>query len=309
MIKQISTYFDKLFFKKWTVGIVAERIEDVIKKRTFEGEIKWIDLKTNKKFLADPFFLPETKSDNLKILLEDFSITDNYGKISMIELDSKLEIKENNILLDTSTHLSYPFIFKEYERIFIFPESGNQKKLSCYEYISETKTLQFVKDIINLPLFDSTIFRHENKYWLFGVLMDAEGTNYELNVYFADSLLGNYRPHLKNPIKLGLNGTRSAGDFIVTEGEIYRPSQNCQNTYGESITIFKITELNEETFSEVPYMTISPDQFSRRRNRITKIHTINSQVGFILIDGMVHVFAPWLQLKNSIKYRFRNREK
>ena len=80
--------------------------------------------------------------------------------------------------------------------------------------------------------------------------------NYKLNVIYSDSLLGPYIPHPDNPVKSGLNGTRSAGNFIEVDGIIYRPSQNSEKDYGESITINKVNELNEMNVVEEPYMTI-----------------------------------------------------
>jgi hypothetical protein len=307
MKKLFSTYIDKLFFKKWTIGLGRGSIDEMIRKKSFDAEIQWIDLKTNKRFIADPFFLPE--KDGLNLLLEDFSSDDQYGKISIVELDNKLEIKNSDILLDTTTHLSYPFIFKENERIFVFPESGDQSKLACYEYHPDTKSLTFLKNILDLPLFDASIVKYANKYWLFGIFCNEDGTNYELNIYVSDNLLGDYLPHPGNPVKQGLDGTRSAGDFIFVDGEMYRPTQNCQNEYGESITIFKIIALNEQAFAEIPYMIIDTKSLNISSKRISKIHTINSLNGYIVIDGMIHVFAPWLQFINSVKFRLGNRKK
>jgi hypothetical protein len=306
MKKLFSTYIDKLFFKKWTIGLGRGSIENMIREKKFDAEIQWIDLETNKRFIADPFFLPER--DGLKLLLEDFSSNDHYGKISIVELDEKLKIKESTILLDTTTHLSYPFIFKENERIFVFPESGDQNKLACYEYYPGKKSLTFLKNILELPLFDVSVVKHANKYWLFGIFCNEDGSNYELNIYVSDSLLGNYVPHQRNPVKQGLNGTRPAGDFIFVDGEIYRPAQNCQNEYGESITIFKITTLSEQVYAEIPYMNIDSNSLNMNNKRISKIHTINSRNGYVVVDGMIHVFAPWLQLKNSVKFRLQNRK-
>ena len=69
MKKLFSTYIDKLFFKKWTIGLGRGSIENMIREKKFDAEIQWIDLETNKRFIADPFFLPE--KDGLKLLLED----------------------------------------------------------------------------------------------------------------------------------------------------------------------------------------------------------------------------------------------
>jgi len=118
-----------------------------------------------------------------------------------------------------------------------------------------------------MPLRDCTILKYEDKYWLFGILSEDEGKDYKLYVFFSDTLLGPYISHASNPLRNGLDGTRSAGNFIIVDGVIYRPTQNCKNGYGESITINKLTRLNEISVTEEPYMTIS---INKRTNLIPR---------------------------------------
>lgn len=294
-------YLDKLFYKKWTIGICHGNIEDIIRNKTFDPDINWVRSKSFDKFYADPFLL--TSNDGChKILIEEYPFKDDYGKISLMTLDQDFNIKSQKILLDTKSHLSYPFVFNENSKTYIFPETAQNNKLSCYEYNYETETMSFVKDIIELPLRDSTIIKHNNKYWIFGTLSD-NGIDYKLYVYSSDSLLGTYKPHPANPIKNGLDGTRSAGNFIIVDGIIYRPTQNCKNSYGESITVNKIIEINETVISEEPYMTIQLNTENINNHRISTIHTINVLNDTIVVDGKLSIFSPILQVRNSIKYR------
>lgn len=302
----VSKYIDKLFFKKWTIGICRGKIEDIIRNKIFDPDINWLRLKSFDKFYADPFFLA-TNDGNIKILLEEYSFKENYGKISLMTLDQDYKLKTKKLLLDTKSHLSYPFIFNENNKTFIFPETAQNNKLSCYEYDPKNETMRFLKDIIDLPLRDSTIIKYNNKYWIFGTMSD-NGLDYELHVYYSDNLLGTYNPHPANPIKNGLDGTRSAGNFITIDGIIYRPTQNCQNSYGESITINRITEISETNISEEPYMTIQLNPENKNNRRISTIHTINIFKNTIVVDGQISIFSPLQQVKNSIMYRLNKRK-
>ncbi len=305
MITIFSKYINKLFFKKWIIGIFRGNIEDIIRSKTFNPDISWLFIDTNDKYYADPFLLDQ-KDENYKILLEDFSLNDDYGKISLLTLDKSFNQLNHKILLDTRSHLSYPFFFIENNKTYVFPEAAKSGKLSCYEYDPVKESLVFLKDILDLPLRDSSILKKDEKYWIFGTICENE-SKYDLHVYYSDSLLGPYVPHRSNPVKSGLDGTRSAGNYIDVDGIIYRPTQNCKNEYGESITINKITELNENNVTEEPYLDISINRVNGFNNRMHTIHTINVSGNNIVVDGVHWTFSPGLQLKALLRNRRKER--
>ncbi len=296
-----SEIFKKLYFKQWVLGVVQDDIKDIIRTKTFHQNIKWLPVNSKSHFYADPFLL-KSRDGTIDIFFEDFSIEEHYGNISLMTLDSNFNEIHRKILLDTKSHLSFPFIFSENNRTFLFPESARKGRLSCYEYDPEDKSLHFLKDIVKLPLYDSTIFKRDGKYWLFGTLFENR-TEYKLHVFYSDNLLGPYTPHQKNPVKNGLNGTRAAGNFIDVDGFIYRPTQNCQNKYGESITINLVTEMNETNYSEEPYMVISIDEKNLQEENIHTIHTLNFCDGLIVVDGMKWTLSLTEQWKNFRRNR------
>ena len=295
MNRTVAKYYDKLFFKQWIIGIYRGSIENIIKNKNFNNEINWLITKSLDKFYADPF-LVSVNDDNIKILFEEFEFKADYGKIALMTLNKNLKKINSKILLDTKSHLSYPFVFRENNKYFIFVEAAKSGKLSCYEYDAIQEELKFLKDILNVPLLDSTILKHNNKYWLFGTL--GENTSvYKLYVFFADKILGPYLPHPMNPVKTGLNGIRSAGAFIEVSGDIYRPTQNCEKKYGDSITLNKIKVLSTSEIVEEPYTTFSMDK-RKRNNRMHSIHTINVMNDIIVVDGQRWIFSPFRQLLN-----------
>lgn len=296
-----SEIFKKLYFKQWVIGLVKDDIKEIIRTKTFHQEIKWLPVNSKTHFYADPFLL-KSGDGTIDIFFEDFSIEEHYGNISLMTLDSNFNEIKRKILLDTKSHLSFPFVFSESNRIFILPESARKGRLSCYEYNSHDKSLHFLKDIINLPFYDSAILKRNGKYWLFGTLFENR-TDYKLHIFYSDNLLGPYSPHKKNPVKSGLNGTRAAGNFIEVDGIIYRPAQNCENKYGESITVNKILEMNELNYSEEPYMTISIDERNMQEKNIRTIHTLNFHDDLIVVDGMKWTLSFTEQWKNFRRNR------
>jgi len=301
MIGYISKIIDKLYFKQWSIGLCKGDIKDVIRNKTFDQNIYWLPLESFNHFQADPFLL-RLEDGKLSIFHEDFAFDDAYGKISLMETDDNFKLVSHKTLLDTKSHLSYPFIFTEENRIFIFPEAAHSGKLSCYEYNPVNQSLDFHRVIMDLPLLDSSILKHDGKYWLFGTLQGKDSHN-KLYIFYSDNLFGPFTPHPENPVKNSLNGARSAGNFVNVDGVYYRPSQNCKNQYGESITINKIIILNEKKYAEEPYMIISIDQTKFTNKNIFTIHTINVVDNIIAVDGSKWTFSPAIQWQVFLRNR------
>ena len=302
MNSETKIIFNKLYVKQWVLGLIHADIREIIRTKIFIQDIAWIPLNLIDRFYGDPFLL-RSEEGNLNIIFEDFSFDENYGNISMMTLDKNFKKIRQKVLIDTKSHLSYPFIFKEKDTIYVFPESAHNGNLSCYEYDPVNETLTFVKSVIHLPLLDSTILKKDGKYWIFGTL-NEKPSGYRLHLFHSNNLLGPYIPHTGNPVKIGYNGTRSSGDFIHVDGNIYRPTQNCENAYGESMTINRIKQLDEHNFEEEPYMDITIDKRNLDVNGIHTIHTINVLDGIIAVDGMKWTFS----LKNQIRNFLRNRK-
>jgi hypothetical protein len=294
----LSKYSDKLFFKQWTIGFCKGDISEIIRSRSFDPEIHWLPLESYDYFIADPFFVTSINGRQ-KLLFEELNFRENYGKIALMTLDGSYNKSEQKYLLDTGLHLSYPFVYYENNKVYIFPEASKSGKLSCYQYDPLTESLTFLKDIIDMPLRDSTILKYRDKYWLFGIIA-INDKDYKLHVFYSDNFLGPYTSHKNNPVKDGLNGTRPAGNMVIVDGEIYRPAQNCENSYGESMVINRITELTEENVSEVTYMNITLNRKRRSNRLIHSMHTINQSGDMIVLDGEKWTFAPLIQLKKFI---------
>jgi hypothetical protein len=308
MNDKLSKYFEKLYVKRWTIGISRCSIESILRTKVFNPDITWLTLGSLNKFYADPF-LYMSKEGDPDIFLEEFSINENYGKLSVLRVDENFNRISYKTLLDTNSHLSYPFIFIENKRTFLFPEASRTGKLSCYEYDSVNNSLIFLQDVLDLPLVDSTIIKHNNIYWIFGALGNQESSvsnkdfSSRLYIFFSDSLLGPYAPHPGNPVKNSLNGSRPAGNFIELDGVLFRPSQNCENKYGESITINKVNELNESRYSEEPYMLIKINKENKSNNGVHSIHTMNVLGNFMVVDGEKWTFTPLNKLISYFKKR------
>lgn len=283
---------DKLFIKQWSIGITNASIDDIISNKISKKSFTWLPVKNNTRFFADPFVF-KNPNGNIEIIFEDYS-SYTYGTISLASLSPQFSNLSIKPLLDTGFHLSYPSVFNHEGKTYIIPESSKEGGLHCFEFNFETKSLINKKTIIEKePLLDSTILFHNNKYWLFSTKRGSK-SNSDLYIYHSNKWDGDYVAHKGNPVKTSLSGSRPAGNFIVHNNSIYRPTQNSAEYYGKSILLQKILHLDEEKFEE----TVETELTLQKNNKFNfGIHTINITNDVIVVDGLRKIFSPFTQIK------------
>lgn len=285
---------------QWGIGFARGDIKEVIRKKKLDLDFVWLANKEKLHFTADPFIF-KNEQDEINLLYEDFSI-ERDGFIGLKILNNNFKPISEKKILQSASHLSYPFIFKEAGVTYIIPESHQQGKVLIYEYDFENNCLVNEKILIVLPLLDATVIKYNDKYWLFAGYGDGTDDNNKLYIYYSDTLLGEYRPHAKNPVRNSLDATRPAGNFLEVDGILYRPSQNCGKYYGKSITITQITMLTATEFEETYHCDISADSKSMYN---AGLHTINTLDDIIVIDGVKLLFMPWTKTRLFVKKHFK----
>src|SRR5690348_12284588 len=143
---------DKMFRKQWNIGLAKVDIADVIKNKDYNPDYKWIAINEPHRFFADPFIF-KAPDGNINIIYEDYSVDDQYGKISLTAVDANFRPLFSKLMLDTRSHLSYPNVFLHNSKTYVIPESSKNGHVTCYEYDFVTNSLINGKNIIqNLPL-------------------------------------------------------------------------------------------------------------------------------------------------------------
>ncbi len=302
----LSKYLSKLFIQQWVIGVGECRLEEILGQKKFDPVIKWMDIPSADRFVADPF-LVQTENGGYRVLFEDYTFSSGYGHIAQIDVEQHLSINNCKKILDTNSHLSYPFVFRENGRTYVFPEAAQSGKLDCYEYHEERGDLEWVKVLVNQPLLDSTILKRDGRYWLFCTRL-GPGEDRQLNLFSSDRLLGDYTPHPLNPVKDDLSGSRPAGAIIEYKGELYRPAQDSRFTYGGSMVINKITRLDEQGFEEELFMRLSPGEKSGKKAGIRGMHTLNIAGQMLVTDGTRWRFSPVIKVR-QLMMKFTNNKK
>lgn len=262
------------------------------------ARIRWVNsvsLKDN--WIADPFIL-SVDERSIRILAEQ--LYKGVGRLVMLEVDlASMDILRLKVLLQTITHLSFPYIWQENGNIYIMPENVESGSLRIWRYNSEKEVLEDSRVVIDAPLEDAQLCKVGNTYYIMGVRYvhnDYFMCTKHLEIYSADSLYGPYS-HLQiidNDLRL----ERGAGMIWHDGDSIMRPAQNCENGYGTNLLFYRMKRQEDGTFSEKLEYEYHPDM-SHPRSRA--FHTFNEKDGYVVVDGNAYVNPRWSKFFYGMK--------
>lgn len=153
-------------------------------------------------------------------------------------------------------HISFPFLFQpKHSNIpFLIPETSGNKEVALFAPKIFPDIWEKRRTLLRGDYVDSHMFCAENIYYLFTTEKCwnawAGNFDYKLLLFYSDSLDGEFVPHPCNPIRWGRAYGRSGGAVLELEEGIFRISQDCSNSYGREIHLFKINKLTPTAYEE-----------------------------------------------------------
>jgi hypothetical protein len=238
-----------------------------------------------KRYYADPFVIEV--SGNQYVFVEDYRSDEGKAVISYFIYDGSGDV-DATVALETDYHLSYPFLFRWKDALFMMPETSHAHRVEVFKATEFPNRWQpyavLLDDVVG---YDPTLLEYGGKFWLFlsGVLKYGAQNN-DLSIYYAENPFGPWHSHPGNPVVTDPRRARPAGAIFSHGGHLYRPGQDCWGSYGRAITVSRIEELSETRYREVPVSRIAPEWFPN----ITGTHTFNDNGHIQVIDG--RVLAP-----------------
>lgn len=197
-------------------------------------------------FVADPFIVHENE---MYYLFFEAMIKDK-GRIALATSADGLSWKYQKIVLEEPFHLSYPHVFKWNSQYYLIPESFADSSIRLYQSVHFPYTWKFVKKIIEGDTFsDSTVFPHNNRWWLF-----TAPDNATLSLYYASNPAGAWTKHPMSPIvQRNSHIARPGGNILTIEGKLIRIAQDDYQSYGNALHAFEITKMTENEYMEKPF--------------------------------------------------------
>jgi len=229
--------FEKIFFTKsnWALGLYIDNDLKIkhINKPSFEI-YNITDCKA--RGIADPFLIEYNNEIYIFFEIEKW-IDKKNNKIKGVIGAAKLindKLKYLGIVLEENFHLSFPFIFKYQNNIFMLPESSKNKKLILYKCKNFPFKWEKYKILLNGNFIDSILFFKDKWY-----LITLENNIYT-NMYISNSLDKDFIFHktlYKKNKTIGRNGGYIEG---------IRIAQDCYTTYGKQLHFLKYKNECEE---------------------------------------------------------------
>ena len=202
------------------------------------------------RFVADPFLLRVENSWYL--FFEILNDSTNQGDIGYATSDNGLDWTYQQIVLDESYHLSYPYVFEWQGDYYMVPETYKKNSIRLYRAMNFPTEWKVVTTLVEgLPYVDASPFYYNDIWWMFS----ATTSNDTLHLYYADELTGPWVEHLSSPVVMGnRNIARPGGRVIQFNGRLLRITQDGFPTYGNQVRAFEITTLSKSDYaeSEVP---------------------------------------------------------
>ena len=243
----VEKFAQKLFVHDhWKIGVMQKKTDNIVSCIHNEmHDIHWLSAEAGH-YYADPFIIEERGL--LYLFFEDYTYNTNSAGLAYVTFNGTSFSQKTNIL-EALFHQSYPYIFRDNNQIYCLPEESANGKLSLYRATQFPHKWIKEKSLLKLPCVDATITQHEGKWWLFCTLA-GKNVNEDLSIYYADTLLGKWNEHSNNPVKSNVRSSRPAGNLFLRNNSLYRPAQDCSQTYGGDTVINRIIHLSPTEFSE-----------------------------------------------------------
>jgi len=233
-------------------------------------------------FWADPFLFKQDGS--LYCFFEEFSYAENTGHIA-VGLISETGIDYIGKALSKPYHLSFPFIFRHGDDVFMIPETTVTNRVEIWRATDFPTGWTLHSTILEgVRTADTTLTEISGEWWLFtNVGHDGFGDHCnELCVYRVSGPdLAWAEPHALNPVVIGTDRARNGGRLLEKNGKHYRLAQdNSGGNYGHALKVMEIEELTLSRYSEKCVRRILPDF----RAGIIGCHHFDAIDGHFVID-------------------------
>ena len=275
----IGNIYDRITDSFWTIGFIENTLEDVVNNKPLR--YVWIKNHYTDRWFADPFVL-DVNDDYVYLLVEEYTYTRRKGLIVKLTIDRKLLIiTKREEVLEVDTHLSFPIIERKQDTLFIYPENYASGKLSLYEFLPVENKCNKIITLCHAPVTDAVCCNYFGDKLLFSTTHPHDNGNV-LDIYRWNEEQETYV--FNTSITFKENIARNAGNFFKVGDKVYRPAQECNNSYGHALSIqtVQLNEQKEWKFKEVRRIPPSTLQYP------LGIHTFNHYKGVIVVDALAY---------------------
>ena len=203
---------------------------------------------------ADPFLFVDKE---WLYLFAETQRVDRHGEIEAWRTRDLDNFEHLGVVLHLPNHVSFPLIFRSESGIHMLPETSAANEVAVYTF--DEFPFQLRKELVLLRghYYDATIYQKDGLWWLFAT--SEKG----LELFYSSKLSSKFQMHPIGVVSRNPSDCRSGGALIEWNGKLYRPAQNCTQTYGGNLGIMEIVNMTQESYTEV---CARPDIFDKSVN-------------------------------------------
>ena len=246
------------------------------------------------RFLADPFIIEHC--NETFIFVEDFFFEDQKGRISAVKLT-----EENydflDIVLEEDFHLSFPFVFKEGDDIYMIPESSANLDIRLYKSVNFPFEWEFQHKLMNdVDAADTMVFKVDGTWFMLTNICSARIQDHqsELHIFYSKDLQSENWIEIKsgNPVSFDPLRGRNGGFFEHNE-KLYRVNQAHGHAhYGQGFRLNEIVKISSEEYIEKEVAIINPNF----KKAAISSHHFSANTKIAAVD-----FARYQRIKKELK--------
>lgn len=287
----------QLFTEYWRIGVIDAPITSLLEAGELPA-VHWLTPDKISGYWADPFALP---GDTRWLFCEYLDQFSGVGRLEALRMTSSGEVSEcRPLAVGQGRHASFPNVVAIDGRCLGVAETVARRECVLHEVDADGRWQPLFPLLSDVAAADPALFQWQGRWWLAFTDVD-QGELDNLCLYYADRLEGPWLPHVNNPVKIDIGGARMAGSLFWHDGKLYRPAQDCLQTYGAGVVLHRIVRLTPECFVETEVRRFLPE---RRGDCPDGLHTFNAWGERTLIDGKRHGVNP-LVLQRNLRQRLR----
>lgn len=286
-----------LFFYKDIWSIKVGKITDGKMDSNTLSWLKPSDINYIKaEFIADPFLI---KDKNTWYLF--YEILLKYSRKGVIGYsysnDGETWIN-GDVVLEEDWHLSYPYVFKDKDKIFMIPESAAGGAIMLYKAIKFPDKWVKVKDLIKGCYWDSSVIYYDNKWWMF--TLGNNPSKFSLYLFYSENITGPWKEHKMSPVVVNNKRiARPGGRIINNNDKLIRYVQDCEKNYGEAVIEIEIVKLTIDEYKEQEKGVILEKSNIKNSWNKDGMHTIDTK-SINDCENMVAIDGYYLKKVNRI---------
>lgn len=160
-------------------------------------------------FVADPFIIEE--NGKWYMFFEAFNKNTGEGDIGCARSNDGIKWKYDKMVLDGKYHLSYPYVFKYKNGIYMIPESHENYTVILYKANNFPYNWICIKNLLHGDYCDPGIIFYNGFWWLF-----VSDRNDILHLFYSKKHEETWKEHPKSPVVFkNTHYARSGGRIIM----------------------------------------------------------------------------------------------